>query len=77
MSDKRKLSNNHSLTGTLKFIRSTPQAFADRVANARRMRRELLELSAMSDIELHDIGIGREDILAVISGSYDAGLHRS
>ena len=77
MSHERRLDNNHSLSGTLNFIRRASETAFDQVAKARRMRREFLELSAMSSNELQDIGIGREDIFAVIYGFYDAGRHRS
>lgn len=75
MSHQRMLSNNVSPIGTLKVIQYASQVVIDRVAKMHRMRQEFLELSAMSNIELHDIGIGREDIFAVISGSYDAESH--
>ena len=77
MSHERRLNNNHSLGGRLNFIWRASETVIDRVAKASRMRREFLELSAMSSIELQDIGIGREDIFAVIYGFYDAGRHRS
>ena len=77
MSYEGRLSNNYSAAGTLKLIQCASQAISDRIAKARRVCREFQELSAMSNIELQDIGIGREDILAVLSGSYDASLHRS
>ena len=41
-----------------------------RVAEARRMARAYDELAAMSDLELHDIGISRADIPAAVSGAY-------
>lgn len=77
MSHKRRLNNNHSLGGKLNVVWRASETVVDRVVKVRRMRREFLELSAMSSIELQDIGIGREDIFAVVSGSYDAGRHRS
>jgi len=45
------------------------QAFTAGVAEARRMSRLYDELTTMSDPELHDIGINRADIPAVISGT--------
>jgi len=46
------------------------KAFGKRVAEARRMARAYDELAAMSDLELHDIGISRADIPAAVSGAY-------
>ena len=51
-------------------ISRTGKAFGERVAEARRMARAYDELAAMSDPELHDIGISRADIPAVVSGTY-------
>jgi len=51
-------------------IKRTGKAFGERVAEARRMARAYDELAAMSDPELHDIGISRADIPAVVSGTY-------
>jgi uncharacterized protein YjiS (DUF1127 family) len=44
--------------------------FAKGIAETRRLRRAYDELAAMSDPELHDIGINRTDIPAVLWGSY-------
>jgi len=44
--------------------------FAKGIAETRRLRRAYDELFAMSDPELHDIGINRTDIPAVLWGSY-------
>ncbi len=46
------------------------KGLAEGVAEIRRVSRLYDELTAMSDPELHDIGINRADIPAVISGTY-------
>lgn len=46
------------------------KALAEGVAEVRRVSRLYDELTAMSDPELHDIGINRADIPAVISETY-------
>ncbi len=51
-------------------IRRTGKAFSDRIAQARRRARAYDQLAAMSDPELHDIGISRADIPAVVWGTY-------
>jgi uncharacterized protein YjiS (DUF1127 family) len=51
-------------------IDRTLKAFAEGVAESRRISRLYDELAAMSDPELHDIGINRADIPAVIAGTY-------
>ena len=51
-------------------IDRTLNAFAEGLAEARRISRLYDELAAMSDPELHDIGINRADIPAVIAGTY-------
>ena len=55
---------------TWSAIRRTGKAFGEGVAEARRTARAYDELAAMSDPELHDIGISRADIPAVVSGTY-------
>lgn len=45
-------------------------AFGEGVAEALRRGRTYHELATMSDPELHDIGINRSDISAVVSGAY-------
>jgi len=51
-------------------IRRTLRTFTESFAEARRVARAYDELGAMSDPELHDIGINRADIPAVVSGRY-------
>lgn len=51
-------------------ISRTLKALAEGVAGARRMARAYDEFAAMSELELHDIGINRSDIPAVVSGTY-------
>lgn len=50
-------------------------ACAKRVSKTRRLVREYDELTAMTDLELEDIGISRTDILAVVSGTYRRAHH--
>jgi uncharacterized protein YjiS (DUF1127 family) len=45
------------------------KAFAEGVAEARRLSRAYEELAAMSDPELHDMGINRVDIPAIVAGT--------
>jgi hypothetical protein len=45
-------------------------AFAERVAEARRIARACEELATMSEPELNDIGINRADIPALVFGTY-------
>lgn len=45
------------------------KAFVEGVIEARRLSRTYDELAAMSDRELHDIGINRTDIPAAVMGS--------
>jgi uncharacterized protein YjiS (DUF1127 family) len=54
-------------------VRSAISRKLKALAEARRMARAYDELAAMSDPELHDIGISRADIPVVVSGTY----HRS
>jgi uncharacterized protein YjiS (DUF1127 family) len=58
------------LTHVLQTISGTLKAFAESAAAARRAARAYDQLTAMTDPELHDIGIHRSDIPAVISGTY-------
>lgn len=51
-------------------IRRTLKAYAEGIAEARRLARLYDELAAMTDTELHDIGISRADIPALISSTY-------
>ena len=51
---------------TLKALRAATRG----VARSQKLRRDYLQLSAMSDPELQDIGIGRSDIFAVIERTY-------
>jgi uncharacterized protein YjiS (DUF1127 family) len=51
-------------------IDRTLKVLAEGVAELRRVARLYDELAAMTDPELHDIGINRADIPAVISGAY-------
>jgi uncharacterized protein YjiS (DUF1127 family) len=44
-------------------------AFAEGVDEARRLSRAYEELAAMSDPELHDMGINRVDIPAIVAGT--------
>jgi uncharacterized protein (DUF2249 family)/uncharacterized protein YjiS (DUF1127 family) len=48
----------------------TLNAIAEGVNNANRMRRMYDELSAMSDVELQDMGMTRSDIGAVVTRTY-------
>lgn len=52
------------------------RVFADRIAKGRRLYRDYLHLSAMSDPELQDIGISRSDISAVVAGTYRGAAQR-
>ena len=54
----------------LKAIWHTPKAFVDRIVNAHKTHREYETLSAMSNLELEDMGISRSDIHAVVTGTY-------
>ncbi len=51
-------------------IRRTLHVLNESLAEALRMARAYDELTAMSDPELRDMGIGRADIPAVVSGTY-------
>jgi uncharacterized protein YjiS (DUF1127 family) len=51
-------------------ISNTFKAFTEGAAAARRASRTYDQLASMSDPELHDIGIHRSDIPAVVSGTY-------
>ncbi len=51
-------------------VRQAGKAFYKGVADTRRTARAYRELSTMSDLELHDIGISRADIPVVVSGTY-------
>lgn len=46
------------------------KALAEGVAGARRMARAYDEFAVMSELELHDIDVNRNDISAVVSGTY-------
>ena len=46
------------------------RAFADKIAHGHQQHYDYLQLSAMSEPELQDIGISRSDILAVVGGTY-------
>ena len=46
------------------------RAFADKIAHGHQQHCDYLQLSAMSEPELQDIGISRSDISAVLSGTY-------
>lgn len=54
----------------LKVTLSALKTFADRIAYGRRLYRDYVDLSAMSDLELQDLGIRRSDIFAVVAGTY-------
>lgn len=56
--------------GILAFVDRALKIFGERVAEARRMRQAYEELAAMSDRELKDIGITRNDIPAVVARTY-------
>ena len=56
-------------------ISRAKKAFGEGTAEARRMARAYDELTTMSDPELHDIGISRADIPAVLSGTYRRTRH--
>jgi uncharacterized protein YjiS (DUF1127 family) len=43
----------------------------NKMAECRRRRRAYQELAVMSDHELEDIGVGRSDIDAILSGRYE------
>jgi uncharacterized protein YjiS (DUF1127 family) len=58
------------LTHVWQAIGGTLKALAEGAATARRAARVYEQLTAMSDPELHDIGIHRSDIPAVVSGTY-------
>ncbi len=60
---------------TWSAISRAKKAFDEGVAKTRRMARAYEELAAMSDPELHDIGISRADIPAVVSGTYRRTRH--
>jgi uncharacterized protein YjiS (DUF1127 family) len=49
------------------------RAFADKIAHGHQQHCDYLQLSAMSEPELQDIGISRSDISAVLSGTYRRG----
>lgn len=56
--------------GILAFVGRALKIFGERVAEARRMHQAYEELAAMSDRELKDIGITRNDIPAVVARTY-------
>lgn len=60
------------LSATLEALR----VLADRIAKERRLYRDHLHLSAMSDPELQDIGISRSDISGVVAGTYRRAAQR-
>lgn len=62
---------SHQLSGGfLNAMLQALRAFAGGIARGHRLYRDYLHLSAMSDPELQDIGIGRCDIFAVVAGTY-------
>ena len=62
--------SRHATTPILKVIGHTLMAVANGIAKARKMHRDYETLSAMSNLELEDIGISRSDIHAVVTGTY-------
>lgn len=46
------------------------RAFADKITHGHQLHCDYLQLSAMSEPELQDIGISRSDISAVLAGTY-------
>ena len=62
--------DRHATIRILKAIWHTPKAFVDRIVNAHKTHREYETLSAMSNLELEDMGISHSDIHAVVTGTY-------
>lgn len=58
------------LRRTWNALAHTAKAIAEGASEARRMQRMYDELSSMSDLELHDFGLIRSDIPAVVTGTY-------
>lgn len=67
--------SRHATTPILKAIGHTLMAVTDGIAKARKMHRDYETLSAMSNLELEDIGISRSDIHAVVTGTYCGTRH--
>ena len=62
--------NRHATFRILKAIGHALKAFVDGTSKAHKMHRDYETLSAMSNLELEDIGISRSDIHAVVTGTY-------
>ena len=66
--------NPHEVHGivrrTCSAVARTVDTIAKGASDARNMRRAYGELSALSDVELQDIGMIRSDIRAVVTGTY-------
>jgi uncharacterized protein YjiS (DUF1127 family) len=60
----------HWNRGLLRAPLEVMEALARRIKRQRRIYRDSLQLAAMSDPELQDIGISRSDVFSVIQGSY-------
>ena len=62
--------SRHATIRILKAIGHALKAFVDGAFKTHKMQRDYETLSAMSDLELQDIGISRSDIHAVVTGTY-------
>ena len=62
--------SRHATTPILKAIGYTLMAVVDGIVKARKMHRDYETLSAMSNLELEDMGISRSDIHAVVTRTY-------
>ena len=65
--------NRHTTFRILKAIGRALNVFVDGTSKAHKMHRDYETLSAMSNLELEDIGINRSDIHAVVTGTYCGG----
>jgi uncharacterized protein YjiS (DUF1127 family) len=62
--------NRHAAIRILKAIGRALKVFVDGTSKAHKMHRDYETLSAMSNLELEDMGISRSDIHAVVTGTY-------
>ena len=62
--------SRHATIHILKAIGHALKAFVDGTSKAHKMHRDYETLSAMSNLELEDMGISRSDIHAVVTGTY-------
>jgi uncharacterized protein YjiS (DUF1127 family) len=62
--------SNQVDSGFLGTALKAMRALVHGIARRRQLRRDYLQLSAMSDPELQDMGISRSDIFNVVEGTY-------